>query len=141
MKFTKEEAVSKIKAKFVGKNGNTSQMISDRSITEQVDTLLNVGVVNDELELSDFVDRMAFPLCEVANNNLKKDNAEFVKNYKLDEARAIVAADGNAWVTSPTGSASGSPWAATIRAASVRAPATLTCCPSTARTNSSVPSG
>ena len=89
MKFTKEEAVSKIKAKFVGKNGNTSQMISDRSITEQVDTLLNVGVVNDELELSDFVDKMAFPLCEVANNNLKKDNAEFVKNYKPEPPKPV----------------------------------------------------
>ena len=89
MKFTKEEAVSKIKAKFVGKTGNTAQMISDRSITEQVDTLLNVGVVNDELELSDFVDKMAFPLCEVANNNLKKDNAEFVKNYKPEPPKPV----------------------------------------------------
>ena len=89
MKFTKEEAVSKIKAKFVGKTGNTAQMISDRSIAEQVDTLLNVGVVNDELELSDFVDKMAFPLCEVANNNLKKDNAEFVKNYKPEPPKPV----------------------------------------------------
>jgi len=89
MKFTKEEAVSKIKAKFVGKTGNTAQMISDRSIAEQVDTLLNVGVVNDELELSDFVDKIAFPLCEVANNNLKKDNAEFVKNYKPEPPKPV----------------------------------------------------
>ena len=88
MKFTKDEAVSKIKAKFVGKTGNTSQKISDRSITEQVDTLLKVeGLVNDEMELDNFVDKLAFPLCEVANNNLKNDNAEFVKNYKPEPAK------------------------------------------------------
>ena len=40
---------------------------------------------------------------------------------------AIVAAVGNAWVTSSTGFANGAPCAATSRVASVRAPATLTC--------------
>ena len=52
-------------------------------------------------------------------------------------ARASAAAEGNRCVTDPTGCASGSPYAATSRAASVAAPASETCCPSTARIASS----
>jgi hypothetical protein len=52
MKFTKEEAVSKIKAQICREDRELSPDDFDRSIAEQVDTLLNVGVVNDELELS-----------------------------------------------------------------------------------------
>ena len=52
-------------------------------------------------------------------------------------ARARAAADGNRCVTDPTGCSSGSPYALTSRAASVAAPASETCCPSTARIASS----
>ena len=53
---------------------------------------------------------------------------------------AIVAASGKRWVSSSVGWASGRPWARVSRAATVRAPATLTCWPSTARTAISLPS-
>ena len=52
-------------------------------------------------------------------------------------APARAAADGNRCVTDPTGCSSGSPYASTSRAASVAAPASDTCCPSTARIASS----
>ena len=55
--------------------------------------------------------------------------------------RRAVAASGNRWVSPPTGSGSGRPCCCTIRAVTVRAPATLTCCPTTVRTASSWPSG
>ena len=45
----------------------------------------------------------------------------------------MASACGNKWVRPPSEVASGAPWEATSRAASVRAAASETCCPSTAR--------
>ncbi len=47
---------------------------------------------------------------------------------------ASAAGDGKTWVTGPPSMASGAPTAATMRPATVRAPATEICCPMTART-------
>lgn len=55
-------------------------------------------------------------------------------------ASASALAVGNEWVSPPSDPASGRPWASARRPATVRAPATDTCWPITARTASSSPS-
>lgn len=82
MKFTKEQALESIKAKFIGKSGNTSQKVSDKTISDTIESLLDIeGVVTDETELDDFVGK-AFKIISSTNNNIIKEQSDFVKNYK-----------------------------------------------------------
>lgn len=74
MKFTKEQVLENIKAKLAN-----SQKLSDRTIIESVESLL--GFVNDETELTDFVDKV-YPAIASTNTNLIKEQADFVKDYK-----------------------------------------------------------
>ena len=81
MKFTKEQALESIKAKFVGKSGKTSQKISDITISDTIESLLSIeGVVTDETELDDFVTK-AFRHVDTLNRNIIKEQSDFVKNY------------------------------------------------------------
>lgn len=82
MKFTKEQALESIKAKFVGKSGKTSQKVSDMTISDTIESLLDIeGVVTDETELGDFVEKV-MPSIKALNNNIIKEQSDFVKNYK-----------------------------------------------------------
>lgn len=78
MKFTKQEAFEQLKSQLSA--GGKTPAMSDRTINEQLDTLIPL-LVNDESELSDFVSKV-LPAFKTANANIEKDNAEFVKNYK-----------------------------------------------------------
>lgn len=78
MKFTKQEAFEQLKSQLSA--GRKTPAMSDRSINEQLDTLIPL-LVNDESELSDFVSKV-FPAFKTANANIEKDNAEFAKSYK-----------------------------------------------------------
>lgn len=82
MKFTKEQALESIKAKFIGKSGKTSQKVSDMTISDTIESLLDIeGVVTDETELGDFVEKV-MPSIKALNNNIIKEQSDFVKNYK-----------------------------------------------------------
>lgn len=79
MKFTKEEAFEKIKSNLT-KNKKTLQM-SERSINEQLETLMNI-VANDEMELDDFISKVQ-PMFNTMDANVGNDRSEFVKEWKL----------------------------------------------------------
>lgn len=81
MKFTKEEALESIKSKFVGKSGKTSSKLSDMTISDTIESLLKLGVANEETELNDFVDK-SFDHFKTMNENLIKLNSDFAKGYK-----------------------------------------------------------
>ena len=81
MNFTKEQALEGIKAKFIGKSGKSAQKMSDRTISDFIESLFVANVVTDETELDDFVETW-FPAINSQNANLIKDNSDFVKNYK-----------------------------------------------------------
>ncbi|MFA5444977.1 MAG: hypothetical protein WC262_08435 [Bacteroidales bacterium] len=88
MKFTKEQALESIKAKFVGKSGNTSQKVSDITISDTIESLLKIeGVVTDETELDGFVEKI-LPSIKALNNNIIKEQSDFVKNYKPEPPAA-----------------------------------------------------
>lgn len=78
MKFTKQDAFEQLKSQLSA--GGKTPAMSDRTINEQLDTLIPL-LVNDESELSDFVSKV-FPAFKTANANIEKDNAEFAKNFK-----------------------------------------------------------
>jgi DNA replicative helicase MCM subunit Mcm2 (Cdc46/Mcm family) len=89
MKFTKEQALESIKAKFVGKSGKTSQKISDITISDTIESLLSIeGVVTDETELDDFVTK-AFRHVDTLNRNVIKEQSDFVKNYNPEPLRML----------------------------------------------------
>lgn len=83
MKFTKEQVLENIKAKFRTADGKTSQKLSDRTILETVEPLL--AFANDETELTEFVDKV-FVGVNSANANFIKDTTDFVKSYKPEVA-------------------------------------------------------
>lgn len=86
MKFTKEEALESIKSKFVGKSGKTSSKLSDMTISDTIESLLKLGVANEETELSDFVDK-SFDHFKTMNENLIKLNSDFAKGYKPEPSK------------------------------------------------------
>lgn len=89
MKFTKEQALESIKAKFVGKSGKTSQKISDITISDTIESLLSIeGVVTDETELDDFVTK-AFRHVDTLNRNIIKEQSDFVKNYNPEPPKDV----------------------------------------------------
>lgn len=79
MKFTKEEAFEKLKG-ILTNNGKKTLRMSEKSIEKQLETLMPL-VANDEMELTDFVDKVKSTF-SVMNSNAEKDNADFVKEWE-----------------------------------------------------------
>lgn len=79
MKFTKEQAFEHIKS-LLTNNGKTHLSMSERSINEQLDTLMPL-IANDETELTDFVDKVKASFVTM-NNNAKNDVTTFVNDWK-----------------------------------------------------------
>jgi hypothetical protein len=77
MKFTTSEAAKKIRT-MLTKGGKTCFM-SERSINEQVDTLMKL-LVNDETELDDFIAQIE-PTFKTMNGNVQNEQSEFVKKW------------------------------------------------------------
>lgn len=78
MKFTKEQAIEKIKANYEAK-GEKSNL--DRTIKEQVEHLLEVLGEESEVELDDFLAK-ATPFVETAAGLYRKVAADAVNAYK-----------------------------------------------------------
>lgn len=78
MKFTKEEAFENIKGKLTEKGKKL--FMSERSINEQLETLMPL-VANEEMELSDFVEKV-YKSFETMNLNSNKDQSDFVKTWQ-----------------------------------------------------------
>lgn len=79
MKFTTKQACENIVAKLTP-NGETLSL-SERSITEQLETLIKSGVVSDEMELDTFVEKF-FPLFKTSNANVNNDVSNGIKKFK-----------------------------------------------------------
>lgn len=79
MKFTKEQVFEHIKS-LLTNNGKTHLSMSERSINEQLDTLMPL-VANEEMELTDFVDKVKSSFITM-NNNAKNDVTTFVNDWK-----------------------------------------------------------
>lgn len=78
MKFTKEDAIKDLVAKMTAKGEKLN--LSQRSINEQIEALLPL-VANDEMELTDFVDKV-LPLVRTADANVRNDVSQGIKDYK-----------------------------------------------------------
>lgn len=80
MKFTKEEAVEALNGKFKNSEGKTSLQLSARSVEETLTALLPLA--GDDMELSKFIDSIAYAAVDAMNRNFIHDSSDFVKNYK-----------------------------------------------------------
>lgn len=78
MKFTKEQAIEKIKAEYTAKGEKTDL---DRTIKEHVESLCAILGDESEIELDVFV-KKATPFVETALGLSRKTGSEAVKNYK-----------------------------------------------------------
>lgn len=78
-KFTIEQVLEDIKARFTNTEGKTSLKVSDRTIKETLESLLPIA--GEEMELAEFIDKFAFKPIESLNKNYIKDTTDFVKNY------------------------------------------------------------
>lgn len=81
MKFTEDEAFEKLKG-ILTNNGKKPLRMSEKSVKKQLETLMPL-VANEEMELSDFVDKVKNTF-SVMNSNAEKDNADFVKQWEKD---------------------------------------------------------
>ena len=79
MKFTKEEALEKLKSHLTN-NGRKTLRMSERSLDGQLDTLIPV-IATDEMELDDFFEKVKSSF-EIMNSNAEKDKSDFVKEWK-----------------------------------------------------------
>lgn len=79
MKFTKEEAVEKLKL-LLTNNGKKTLRMSTRTLEGHTESLMAL-VADDETELDDFVEKVKGNL-EAVNSNMEHDYSDFVKNYK-----------------------------------------------------------
>jgi len=80
MKFTKEQAIEKIKANYEAK-GEKSNL--DRTIKEHVEHLLSVLGEESEIELDDFVAKVT-PFVDTAAGLYRKVAADAVNSYKKE---------------------------------------------------------
>jgi hypothetical protein len=80
MKFTQNEAAKKISTILT--RGGKKCYLSDRTINEQLDTLMKL-LVNDETELDDFIAQVE-PMFKTSNGNAQNDQAQFVNQWNLD---------------------------------------------------------
>lgn len=78
MKFTKEDANKELVARLTASGENLH--LSQRSINEQIETLLAL-VANDEMEVSEFVDKV-WPVVKTADTNVRNDVSQGIKEYK-----------------------------------------------------------
>lgn len=74
MKFTQEQALEQIK----GELGQT-QYMTDRTITDTLTALMPV-VANDEMELTDFVEKVK-PVFITNNGNIKNETTAYIKYF------------------------------------------------------------
>lgn len=81
MKFTKEEAFEQLKGELT-KGGKTPHL-SDRSINEYVDNLLEIEKDNEELELDAFIAKYKKPFISM-NRNVEHDVSSEVNDFKSD---------------------------------------------------------
>lgn len=79
MKFTKEQAFEHLKG-LLTENGKTPLHMSERSINEQLDTLMPL-IADDEMELDAFVEKVT-PTFKTMNSNAKNDQSAFVNDWK-----------------------------------------------------------
>ena len=79
MKFTDEEAFEKLKG-ILTNNSKKPLRMSEKSVKKQLEILMPL-VANEEMELSDFVDKVKDTF-SVMNSNAEKDNADFVKQWE-----------------------------------------------------------
>lgn len=79
MKFTKEEAFEKLKSELT-KGGKTPRL-SDRSINDYVDNLMDIEKDNEDLELDDFVTKYKKALVSM-NGNVEHDVSSGVNDFK-----------------------------------------------------------
>ena len=79
MKFTKEEALEKLKGHLTN-NGRKPLRMSERSLEGHIDDLMSL-IANDETELDDFFEK-AKGFVERANSNAEKDKSDFIKDWK-----------------------------------------------------------
>lgn len=89
MKFTKEEALEKLKG-YLTNNGRKTLRMSERSLDGQLDTLMPL-IANDEMELDDFFEKVKGSF-EIMNSNAEKDKSDFVKEWKTKNADQKAAA-------------------------------------------------
>lgn len=89
MKFTKEEALEKLRGHLTN-NGRKTLRMSERSLEGQLDTLMPI-IANDEMELDDFFEKVKGSF-EIMNSNAEKDKADFVKEWKTKNAASQSAA-------------------------------------------------
>lgn len=89
MKFTKEEALEKLKGHLTN-NGRKTLRMSERSLEGQLDTLMPI-IANDEMELDDFFEKVKGSF-EIMNSNAEKDKADFVKEWKTKNTASQSAA-------------------------------------------------
>lgn len=80
MKFTKEQAFEHLKG-LLTENGKTPLHMSERSINEQLDTLMPL-IADDEMELDAFVEKVT-PTFKTMNSNAKNDQSAFVNDWKV----------------------------------------------------------
>lgn len=78
MKFTKEKAYEELVAKMTAKGEKLN--LSERSINEQLENLIKL-IVNDETELSDFVEKV-LPLIKTADSNVRHDVSAGITEFK-----------------------------------------------------------
>lgn len=81
MKFTKENAFEKLKG-VLTQNGKTPRM-SDRSISDFVDTLLEAEKDNEDLELDAFVAKYQKALVSF-NGNIEHEVSSGISNFKTE---------------------------------------------------------
>lgn len=78
MKFTQTDAAKKISGILT--RGGKDQQLSDRTIAENIDSLMK-AMVNDETELDDFI-KLVEPLFKTWQANAKKDNSDFISKWE-----------------------------------------------------------
>lgn len=78
MKFTQTDAAKKISSILT--RGGKDQQLSDRTIAENIDSLMK-ALVNDDTELDDFI-KIVEPMFKTWQNNAKKDNSDFIDKWK-----------------------------------------------------------
>ena len=80
MKFTQTDAAKKISSILT--RGGKDQQLSDRTIAENLDSLMK-ALVNDDTELDDFV-KIVEPMFKTWQNNAKKDTSDFISKWEED---------------------------------------------------------
>lgn len=78
MIFTKEDAQKDLVSKMTAKGEKLN--LSERSISEQLDTLMTV-VANDEMELSEFIEKV-FPIFKTADANVRNDVSAGIRAFE-----------------------------------------------------------